>query len=217
MNRNLLDSRKIVKKRRRDDSVLKFDAISGGPKEPKTCFYFPSGVVDPLGWKPGFSSIAILPDNNTQQLSFFEDAEGYLLNFCDRAGARVRLTCPKDLELTLRHTLQIDPAKSTEVPLVLEINANSIVISFKAHKHPATTVSATPALEKIANPSGERMLKWFEYDHLQQPLKKVSSYFFVLAQDLCASCDPGPERTVALRKLLEAKDAAVRAKLHPGG
>ncbi len=29
--------------------------------------------------------------------------------------------------------------------------------------------------------------------------------------------DAGPERTVALRKLLEAKDAAVRAKLNPGG
>jgi hypothetical protein len=43
---------------------------------------------------------------------------------------------------------------------------------------------------------GERMLKWFEYGH---------------------SCDPGPERSVALRKLLEAKDAAVRAKLNPGG
>jgi len=27
----------------------------------------------------------------------------------------------------------------------------------------------------------------------------------------------GPERTVMFRKLLEAKDAAVRAKLHPGG
>lgn len=28
---------------------------------------------------------------------------------------------------------------------------------------------------------------------------------------------PRPERTEALRKLLEAKDAAVRAKVHPGG
>lgn len=27
----------------------------------------------------------------------------------------------------------------------------------------------------------------------------------------------GPERTVALRKLLESKDAAVRATLNPGG
>ena len=29
--------------------------------------------------------------------------------------------------------------------------------------------------------------------------------------------EPGPERTVGLRKLLEAKDAIVRGKLHPGG
>lgn len=42
---------------------------------------------------------------------------------------------------------------------------------------------------------------------------------------LCSECfeeivdgiKPGPERTVALRKLLEAKDAAVRARLSPGG
>ena len=63
----------------------------------------------------------------------------------------------------------------------------------------------------------ERMLKWFAYDHLREPLREVSSHFFELANTICALIDPGPERTVALRKLLEAKDAAVRAKLHPGG
>jgi hypothetical protein len=62
----------------------------------------------------------------------------------------------------------------------------------------------------------ERMLKWFEYDHLPDHLKMVSIPFSVLAHALCELCEPGPERTVALRKLLEAKDAAVRAKLKPG-
>lgn len=62
----------------------------------------------------------------------------------------------------------------------------------------------------------ERMLKWFEYGHLPDHLKLVSAPFGELANNLCASIEPGPERTVALRKLLEAKDAAVRAKLHPG-
>lgn len=33
---------------------------------------------------------------------------------------------------------------------------------------------------------------------------------------VCVCCESGPERTVALRKLLEAKDAAVRARLNPG-
>ena len=41
--------------------------------------------------------------------------------------------------------------------------------------------------------------------------------FYELACSLCAIVQPGPERTVAMRKLLEAKDAAVRAVVSPGG
>ena len=62
----------------------------------------------------------------------------------------------------------------------------------------------------------ERMMKWFSYEHLPEHLQEVSRKFYELARDTCSVCDPGPERTVALRKLLEAKDAAVRAKLNPG-
>jgi len=62
----------------------------------------------------------------------------------------------------------------------------------------------------------ERMLKWFEFGHLPEHLQTVSSGFHELACSMCALVDSGPERTVALRKLLEAKDAAVRAKLNPG-
>lgn len=64
---------------------------------------------------------------------------------------------------------------------------------------------------------GERMLKWFEWQHLPEHLQQVSRPFGELAESLCSTIDSGPERTAALRKLLEAKDAAVRAKLHPGG
>lgn len=62
----------------------------------------------------------------------------------------------------------------------------------------------------------EQMLRWFEYAHLPEHLQSVSKPFGELAEQLCETIEPGPERTVALRKLLEAKDAAVRAKLHPG-
>lgn len=65
--------------------------------------------------------------------------------------------------------------------------------------------------------SEERMLKWFKYDHLPEKLQSVSRPFGELASALCAGVPPGPERTVALRKLLEAKDAAVRALVEPGG
>jgi len=63
----------------------------------------------------------------------------------------------------------------------------------------------------------ERMAKWFSFDHLTEDLQSVSSLFAGLVVEICFKIAPGPERTVALRKLLEAKDAAVRAKLYPGG
>lgn len=57
------------------------------------------------------------------------------------------------------------------------------------------------------------MLKWFAYAHLPAHLQAVSKPFGELAELIVRDLPSGPERTVALRKLLEAKDAAVRAKL----
>lgn len=62
----------------------------------------------------------------------------------------------------------------------------------------------------------DRMLAWFEYSHLPEHLQKVSRPFAELANVICSEVAPGPERTVALRKLLESKDAAVRAVVKPG-
>lgn len=55
------------------------------------------------------------------------------------------------------------------------------------------------------------LLQYFEYEHLPPPLQSVSKPFCELARKLTNIVGPHPERTVALRKLLEAKDAAVRA------
>lgn len=63
----------------------------------------------------------------------------------------------------------------------------------------------------------DRMTKWFECGHLPPHLREVSQPFAMLAQMITNTLAPGAERTVALRKLLEAKDAAVRATVHPGG
>ena len=63
----------------------------------------------------------------------------------------------------------------------------------------------------------ERMLRWFEYQHLPDHLGEVSRRFSLLAEEIVKNIEPGAERTVCLRKLLEAKDAAVRARLIPGG
>jgi hypothetical protein len=51
---------------------------------------------------------------------------------------------------------------------------------------------------------------------LREDLQTVSRSFSLLAGELVATLPRNPERTVALRKLLEAKDAAVRARLFVG-
>lgn len=61
------------------------------------------------------------------------------------------------------------------------------------------------------------MLKWFEFSHLPLGLQEVAKPFMDLAIFEIANIKAGPERTASLRKLLEAKDAAVRAALFPGG
>ena len=63
----------------------------------------------------------------------------------------------------------------------------------------------------------DRMLKWFAFEHLPLDLQDTSKPFCDVATYLVNSLEPGQERTVALRKLLEAKDAAVRCAVHPGG
>lgn len=62
------------------------------------------------------------------------------------------------------------------------------------------------------HPSYAQILRWFAYSQLPEPLQKVSKRFYDLAH-IVAEESEGPEGTVALRKLLEAKDAAVRARL----
>lgn len=56
-------------------------------------------------------------------------------------------------------------------------------------------------------------MQFFKYDHLPPELQKVSRLFHAMAETLVATLPRNPESTVALRKLLEAKDCAVRAVL----
>lgn len=62
------------------------------------------------------------------------------------------------------------------------------------------------------HPAQEHILKFFQYEHLPEKLQVVSKPFSDLAHFVAGGQD-NPETTVALRKLLEAKDAAVRASL----
>ena len=60
----------------------------------------------------------------------------------------------------------------------------------------------------------ESILQFFEYAHLKEPMQAISKPFGELAKRIVDALQRNPERTVALRKLLEAKDAAVRAALY---
>lgn len=59
----------------------------------------------------------------------------------------------------------------------------------------------------------EFLLQFFAYQHLPTELQEVSRPFYYLAQHIVATLPVNQERTVSLRKLLEAKDCAVRASI----
>ena len=64
----------------------------------------------------------------------------------------------------------------------------------------------------MTHPATAALLPFFEYGHLPPHLAEVSRPFHDLAHNLAEHPDlNGPEVTVALRKLVEAKDAAVRS------
>lgn len=57
------------------------------------------------------------------------------------------------------------------------------------------------------------LLRWFTYGHLPADLGDVSAPFSDLAHQLVAELPRCAERSAALRSLLVAKDAAVRAAI----
>ena len=73
-----------------------------------------------------------------------------------------------------------------------------------------------PTKEKDMSSGRDHIMQFFAYSHLQSDLQEVSKPFCELAERIHQSLPRNPERTVALRKILEAKDAAVRAMLAKG-
>lgn len=62
-------------------------------------------------------------------------------------------------------------------------------------------------------PERSFLMQFFEYAHLPEHLQKVSKPFGDLAEIIETTLPGNAEKTTALRKLLEAKDCAVRAVL----
>ncbi|WP_455424811.1 hypothetical protein [Dryocola sp. LX212] len=57
------------------------------------------------------------------------------------------------------------------------------------------------------------IIKYFAYEHLPEHLQAVSKPLGDLARQMDEALPDGPEKSVGLRKLLEAKDALVRAAI----
>lgn len=60
----------------------------------------------------------------------------------------------------------------------------------------------------------EPILQFFEFGHLRTAeLRHVSEHFQILARTLISMLPKNAQRDASLQRLLEAKDAAVRAKV----
>lgn len=59
----------------------------------------------------------------------------------------------------------------------------------------------------------DEILMFFEYKHLKEELQTVSKLYFEMAHDISGAFVDSDEKKACLRKLLESKDAAVRAAI----
>ena len=76
-------------------------------------------------------------------------------------------------------------------------------------EHVPPPTAAKPE-RSLPQPIGH-VMQFFKFEHLPAHLREVSQPFGELAAWLVLHCPHNPELTVALRKLLEGRDAAVRA------
>lgn len=73
--------------------------------------------------------------------------------------------------------------------------------------HPAPVEFTQTELEQDA------ILRYFHYSHLPEKLQVVSKPFCEVAANMVRTLPRNAERSAGLRKLLEAKDCAVRANV----
>lgn len=75
------------------------------------------------------------------------------------------------------------------------------------------TIHPAPAEFSAQLIDQDPILRFFHYSHLPASLQAASRPFCELAAHIVTTLPRNAERSVALRKLLEAKDAAVRARV----
>ncbi len=85
----------------------------------------------------------------------------------------------------------------------------ALAVTQPAASQPA---AATPSPKvEDRHPATQQIMRHFGFGHLHPELAAVSREFHDFAHRLLTLCHDGPEFTVALRRILEAKDAAVRS------
>lgn len=80
--------------------------------------------------------------------------------------------------------------------------------------HPSTVQGTREHAELVTegrHPGTQAALQWLTYAHLPEPLQRFSKPFYLSAVEIIAEVTDSPELTTSLNKLVEAKDAGVRA------
>lgn len=100
--------------------------------------------------------------------------------------------------------------------LLDNLEAGRYWVQLRAERRAAQGVKGRDAIHFTPEEPTEGIMRFFECAHLPPRLATVSRPFGILANLLVANLNRSAERTVALRKLLESKDAAVRASIPEG-
>lgn len=106
-------------------------------------------------------------------------------------------------------------AKSTILDALGGHNAADVGAAIAALESLAAAVPVSPAA--VAGGAPEPMLQFFgdeHHKHLRADMAAVTWPFCELARRMAAELPRNPERTACLRKLLEAKDCGVRARMY---
>lgn len=83
----------------------------------------------------------------------------------------------------------------------------------RLHPTGSSGIHPPPAEFTDVELGNDPILRFFHYTHLPAALQERSRPFCDLARRIIDTTPRNAERTVALRKLLEAKDSAIRAGL----
>ena len=119
-----------------------------------------------------------------------------------------------DVEVVIIYRLRYSAYTRRDGSLVKNEKGQTILLfegmTKMQRKYPKELIQAPVAIES------ERLSQYFLYDHLPPHLQGTSKQFHDLMYWIVQEIPQQPERAAGLRKLLEAKDCIVRAKLTAG-